>query len=434
MNTRALAASVIHQVIDQQHSMSQALPKALAKIEKAEDKAFVQQVSFGCLRWYPQLQAIANQLLYTPLKAKNHDVLCLLLTGIYQLMYLKTPAYAAVSETVAASKQMKKPWAAKLLNKTLRQFAKNPEQVIDESSHGESTEYAHPVWLVKRIKQAYSDHWSEILSANNVEAPMFLRVNVTKTSRDDYLKLLTDAEIEAEAVSACDSTIRLAKPVAVEKLPDFDRGFVYVQDMSGQLVADLLDLEANAHVLDTCSAPGSKSTHIIECEPSVRLTAVDNQANRLPLIKQNIERLGLPHDHLHMVLADVCHTDQWWQGEKFDRILVDAPCSATGVIRRHPDIKWLRKDEDIDQLVQQQARILDKVWELLKPGGLLVYTTCSILPDENQQQVKRFLNQHKDAKLESFELPIGSAAEPGWQVLPSAGGSDGFYYCKLRKK
>ncbi|MDF1795476.1 MAG: 16S rRNA (cytosine(967)-C(5))-methyltransferase RsmB [Coxiellaceae bacterium] len=434
MNSRAVAAGVIHEVIDQQHSMSQVLPKALAKIEKAEDRAFVQEVSYGCLRWYPQLQAVANQLLYTPLKSKNHDVLCLLLTGIYQLMYLKTPAYAAVSETVAASKQMKKPWAAKLINKTLRQFSNNVEQVINESKNGEITEHAHPVWLVKRVKQAYAEKWTEILRANNTAAPMFLRINKTKTNREEYLKLLSAAEIAAEPIEFCDSAIRLTQPVAVDKLPGFNDGLAYVQDLSGQLVADLLKLEPNVHVLDACSAPGSKSTHIIECQPSVHLTAVDNQANRLPLIKQNIERLGLPHNHLHMVLADVCHTDQWWQGEKFDRILVDAPCSATGVIRRHPDIKWLRQNHDIDQLVQQQARILDKVWELLKPGGLLVYTTCSILPDENQLQVKRFLNQHKDAKLEAFEMPVGFAVEPGWQLLPSEDGGDGFYYAKLRKK
>ncbi|MDF1653950.1 MAG: 16S rRNA (cytosine(967)-C(5))-methyltransferase RsmB [Coxiellaceae bacterium] len=434
MNSRALAAGVIHEVIDQQHSMSQVLPKALAKIEKAEDKAFVQEVSYGCLRWYPQLQAVANQLLYTPLKTKNHDVLCLLLTGIYQLMYLKTPAYAAVSETVAASKQMKKPWAAKLLNKTLRQFAQNTEQVVNESQNGEVTEYAHPVWLVKRIKQAYAGNWTHILRANNAAAPMFLRVNKTKNSRDEYLNLLSSAEIDAEPVEFCDSAIRLIKPVSVEKLPNFAKGSAYVQDLSGQLVANLLSLEPNQWVLDACSAPGSKTTHIIECEPSVQLVAVDNQANRLPLVKQNIERLGLPHDHLHMVLADVCHTDQWWQGEKFDRILVDAPCSATGVIRRHPDIKWLRQNHDIDQLVQLQARILDKVWALLKPGGLLVYTTCSVLPDENQNQIKHFLNQHKDAKVEAFEMPVGSCVEPGWQLLPSEEGGDGFYYAKLRKK
>lgn len=434
MNTRALAANIIHQVINEKNSMSQMLPRALNKLDKPEDKAFVQQVSYGCVRWYPQLLAIANHLLFTPLKPKNYDVLCLLITGIYQLLYLNTPAYAAVSETVAASKQIKKPWAARLLNKTLREFSKNQESVVKASDQGEVTEYAHPVWLVKRIKDAYPEHWIDILVTNNTEAPMTLRVNQQQFDRDKYQQLLSEANIEAQVLSESGSAITLANPVAVERLPQFDQGAVYVQDLTGQLVASLLDLHKDQHVLDTCSAPGSKTTHMLECEPSLHITAVDNQANRLPLIKQNIQRLQLPRDNLHLVLADVCHVDQWWQGEKFDRILVDAPCSATGVIRRHPDIKWLRQDSDIDQLAQLQARILDKVWPLLKSGGVLLYTTCSILPQENSQQVKQFLSSHKDAKLVPIELPIGFAVDNGWQCLPQTDGHDGFFYAKLHKK
>lgn len=434
MNSRALAANVVNEVMNQQRSMSQVLPKTLEKIEKVEDRAFVSQVSYGCLRWYPQLQAIANQLLFTPLKPKNHDVLCLLIIGIYQLLYLNTPAYAAVSETVAASKQIKKPWAARLLNKTLRQFSKDPQAQAKSANQGEITEYAHPIWLVKRLKKAYPDHWATILSTNNTEAPMVLRVNQQRTTVDDYLTQLDAANIEAQALPCSPSAIQLKQAVAVDKLPGFTRGDSYVQDSCGQLVMPLLDLAPNLTVLDACSAPGSKTTHMLEAEPSLHITAVDNQANRLPLIKQNIQRLQLPHENLHMVLADVCHVEQWWQGEKFDRILIDAPCSAIGVIRRHPDIKWLRKDSDIEQLSQLQARILDKVWPLLKSGGVMLYSTCSILPEENTQQVKTFLSRHKDAKLSTIELPIGFAVDHGWQCLPETNGHDGFFYAKLTKK
>jgi 16S rRNA (cytosine967-C5)-methyltransferase len=434
MNQRAIAASVIHTVVMQHRSLSDLLPKVLEKAPDPKTQAFIKELCFGCLRWYSRLSAIANELLHTPMKDKHADVFCLMLTGIYQIAHLSTPDYAAVSETVSAAKALKKPWAKGLLNQTLRAFVDNKDAILAKLSTDEAR-YAHPTWLIDTIKKAWPDNWGAILEANNTQAPLFLRVNRLKASVPDYLTQLDKAGIPAKAVTGCPDAIHVTTACPVTALPGFDKGLVSVQDISGQLATPLLKLKDGMNVLDCCAAPGSKTTHMLEIAPGLSsLSAIDNQPSRLPKIRQNLERLDLPHNNVHLTLADVTHVNQWWSGTQFDHILVDAPCSATGVIRRHPDIKWLREARDINALTQLQALMLAKVWPLLKPGGLMLYSTCSILPAENSEQIQQFCKTHKDATLESLDLPIGHIQNAGWQVLPTIDGADGFFYALLKKK
>ncbi len=441
-NSRAVAAKILTTVTKDQRSLTSALSNGItSQISlSTEDRAFIQELCYGVLRHYHRLCFFADQLLHKPLRSKDDDVKNLLLVGIYQLLYTKTPSYAAVSATVSGADILKKTWAKGLLNKTLRTFIDQTETLNQDSLATESINFSHPTWMIESIKKAWPSQWEAILTANNLRAPMSLRVNPQKTTRDEYLEQLKQQGIEASPITGLAHGIQLTKPLPVNMLPNFNEGFCSVQDASGQKVITLLDCQPKQRVLDACAAPGSKTCHILETTPDLtNLTAIDIDAERLTKIKENIMRLQLNHQNFHLVLADASHTKQWWDGTPFDRILLDAPCSATGVIRRHPDIKVLRQPDDIKSVIQQQQHLLNHLWPLLAKNGKLIYTTCSVLPDENEKQINAFLNAHKNAKIlkPKLEWPPQSTVislPHGLQVLPTENGMDGFYYAVIVKQ
>ncbi|ART82806.1 16S rRNA (cytosine(967)-C(5))-methyltransferase [Oceanisphaera profunda] len=430
MKTRAAAANIIHQVLNQGQSLSSLLPRYQQDVA-AKDRALLQELCFGTLRWYSRLDAITKPLLEKPLKGKYRVVHSLVLVGIYQLLYTRIPPHAALAETVNACKILKAEPFKGMVNGILRNVQRQEAELTTKVDLLPQLRLAHPNWLVKRIQQAYPEQWQEILTANNQHPPMWIRVNQRQHSREDYLAMLAAADISATPDAIADSALCLGRPLDVTLLPGFEQGASSVQDASAQLAAQLLDAQTGELVLDACAAPGGKTAHILERQPDVKeLVAVDLDGERLKRVHQNLDRMGL---QATVIEADAAAPDTWWQGENFDRILLDAPCSATGVIRRHPDIKWLRRAEDIAQLAKLQAQILDALWLKLAPGGTLLYATCSILPDENSEQIIAFLSRTPDAQhiaLHADDTP----ATPGWQLLPALEQGDGFYYAKLTKK
>ncbi|MDH5182955.1 MAG: 16S rRNA (cytosine(967)-C(5))-methyltransferase RsmB, partial [Gammaproteobacteria bacterium] len=304
------------------------------------------------------------------------------------------------------------------------------EDLLQQVAQAHSSHYAHPQWIISALKKSWPQHWSAILEANNVYPPFTLRCNARQVQRDDYLQQLEEVELSATTTAHTEQGITLEQACPVERLPGFDQGRASVQDGAAQLAAQLLDAQAGERVLDACAAPGGKLAHILERQPDCQVIAVDIDAHRVERIEQNLNRLQLS---AKVVTADVAATEQWWDGEAFDRILLDAPCSATGVIRRHPDIKQLRRAEDIAQLADLQAKILDALWATLKSGGQMVYATCSIMAEENHLQMSQFLLRHKDARELPLEVTWGHACEVGRQILPGEDGMDGFYYAILHK-
>lgn len=430
MYPRAIAAQVVHQVIYFQRSLS----VVLKNIHPSDDKTLIKELCFGTLRWFHRLEAIANRLLIKPIKTKDRIIFCLLLIGLYQLIYMHTPHYAAVSETVSASKYINKSWAAALLNKTLRRFINEQQKILNDIDKIQVARFSHPQWLIDKIKQDWPKDWENILLENNQHPPMFLRVNHLKISRDNYLKLLLQHDIAAEIVPDLENAIQLAKPLPVDDIMGFHEGFCSVQDGSSQKIVDLLDLKPGQSVLDACAAPGGKTSHILETESTIKkLIAIDSDPERLNKVKKNIVRLQLDHSHFRLVLADANHTKEWWDGHLFDRILLDAPCSGTGVIRRHPDIKILRQPEDIEKIAQQQLHLLNSLWPLLRPNGKLLYTTCSILLQENEGTVSRFLHKRHNAKIILIPKNWGHHLSHGNQLLPGEKNLDGFYYAVIKK-
>ncbi|MGZ8221152.1 MAG: 16S rRNA (cytosine(967)-C(5))-methyltransferase RsmB, partial [Methylobacter sp.] len=360
---------------------------------------------------------------------KDADVKALALVGLYQLKFMRVKPHAAVSETVLAAR--KKPWAKSLINAVLRTYLLDQEGLEHKADKCQVAALSHPDWLVKQIEQDWPEQALRIFLENNQQPPMVLRVNLSKTSREDYLQLLTGQDIAAEPVSFCPSAIMLDKPVPVDLLPGFAGGLVSVQDTAAQLAAGLLDVQPGHRVLDVCAAPGGKTAHILETQPQLKeLVAVDIDESRMQRVGENLQRLNL---HAKLVVGDAAKTQDWWDGQPFDRILLDAPCSALGVIRRHPDIKLLRRAEDIGQLQALQKSILQAVWPLLAPGGLLLYATCSILKQENEQQVQAFLAEHADAVELSIDADWGVAGVCGRQILTGESAMDGFYYARLVK-
>lgn len=430
-NSRLIAARVIDAVTDG-NSLADCLDPALSSIKDKRDRAFVQALCYGVCRFYTRLDVILSQLLQKPMKAKDSDVHALLLVGLYQLTAMRIPEYAAVTETVNATEHLNKPWARGFANAVLREYLRNKEQIEAKIKDDAEATYAHPSWWITALKKAWPNEWQEILAANNTHPPFALRVNQQHMMREQYLEKLRAENISAQIIPETQNGIILDEPISIENLPGFLAGDVSVQDGAAQLAAELLDLAPNLTILDACAAPGGKLTHILEIQPDSTVTAVEYDADRMLAIKENLTRLKLTETKL--VCHDAGDVQAWWDGHAFDRILLDAPCSASGVIRRHPDIKLLRLPTDIKVLAKQQLHLLTALWPLLKPHGLFVYATCSMFPEENTQVLQAFLAAHPDAKEEKIDADWGIACEVGRQILPGMHNMDGFYYAIVVKK
>ena len=439
------AAFILQKILEEGESLS-TLTKA-PWVHHMEDKSLLLQLCYGTLRHYFELESILHQLMEKPLREKDKILEYLLLVGLYQLRYLNIPFHAAVTETVNGAVALQKPWAKGLVNGILRNYLR--QQITLTPDADETIRWNHPAWLIQEIQTAWPSHWESILSAHQKQGPFTLRVNERKISRAAYMELLSKENKNAHAHPWIQSALTLEVPCAVELLPGFKEGWVSVQDGAAQLAGFLLPLEkdgksqANSpparssqgaspyRVLDACAAPGGKACHLLERYPDLILTALDVSESRQERTKENLTRLGL---NAHLVMGDALNPSAWWDGEIFDAILLDAPCSATGVIRRHPDIPFLRRKEDIPALAATQNLLLEALWPLLKPKGSLLYATCSILPMENDQVVQGFISSHPEALVQPLSLPQGEKTNLGWQCLPGEGDMDGFYYALLQKK
>ncbi|MCW2257255.1 16S rRNA (cytosine967-C5)-methyltransferase [Providencia alcalifaciens] len=420
-NLRSVAAIAIGQVLDNGQSLSTVLPELQRNIND-KDKSLLQEICFGVLRYLPKLEWFINQLMDKPLTGKQRTLHYLIMVGIYQLLYTRIPAHAALAETVNGAVALKRPQLKGLINGVLRSFQRQQEQ-LEERNVNNNSQYLHPTWLLKRLQNAYPDEWRAIVEANNQRPPMWLRANSQHNSASQYQQLLEETEITSQLHPTHPSAICLSEPTSVTKLPGFEQGWSTVQDVSAQGCAELLEPRDNENILDLCAAPGGKTTHILELAPKANVLAVDIDENRLKRVKENLLRL---QQHATVIQGDGTNPEEWAHGQQFDRILLDAPCSATGVIRRHPDIKWLRRDSDINELTELQGQILESMWPYLKIGGTLVYATCSVMPEENSLQIQKFLAKHSDAVLND-----GTTA--GLQILPNTTGGDGFFYARLIK-
>lgn len=410
-------------------SLTRLLPAAQQLVAPAE-QAQLQAWAFGWCRWSHQLSALVDSLLAKPLKTKDLDLYLLMQLGLFQLRHTPTASHAAVDETVKVIKRLKKPWARALVNAVLRNYQRQAVEL--EKSLPESALYSHPDWLLERFKTDWPAAWVAICNANNEQAPMWLRVNRLRVSAAQYSTRLQAIDINstvaglalADARCKAASAVLLDSPVPVSKLPGFDAGDVSVQDAAAQFAADLLlhYCPSGGRLLDACSAPGGKTAHAAESSWFSRIVAIDRDDERLSRVGLTLQRLQLS-DTVDQIHADAASIDEWWDGVAFDAILLDAPCSGTGVIRRHPDIKLLRRASDIEPLVEMQKRLLEALWKTLADGGVMLYATCSVLKDENEHQLNDFLQTHANARL--LDTPI--------QIFPGDSAMDGFFYAAIKK-
>lgn len=419
---RAAAASVIDAVL-RGRSLKAELAAALPKIGDARDRALLEAICFAALRQRARYDAALRAWMPKPPGAKDGELRALLLAGFAQLDELRLPAHAALSATVEATRALGRSHQAGLVNALLRRAQREGVPAADVSA-------AWPAWLRKAIEADWPQQAEAIFAASAQPAPLWLRANRCRNARDDYARRLAEAGIAFSIDEALPDAIRVDEPLAVADLPGFAEGDASVQDASAQLVADALSPANGARVLDACAAPGGKTAHLLERDPSLRILALDVDARRLKRVADTLRRVGV---QARLQAADAADTAAWWNGEAFDAILLDAPCSATGVVRRQPDVLLHRRPDDIGALAALQARLLDALWPTLKPGGALLYATCSILKDENQRQVEAFLARTADARAEPLDERFGHASGPGRQRLPGEGGRDGFFYARLRK-
>lgn len=427
--SQQIAANAVNQVLSGRN-LTLALPAALASFPNAtpQQRGAAADLSYATLRFYGEVNAYLTLLLEKPLT--DDRIQALLLVAIYQLLHDKAEAFTVVNQAVHAVSQLRKPapksWAKGLVNAILRNFLRKKDALSAQLTNSEVAVYSYPQWWVNKIRAQYPVHWQAMLAAGNQHPPMTLRVNVNKISINDYLQLLVTQDMEATAIGG--QAVVLNKPLPVEKIPGFSEGMVSVQDYGAQLAAQLLDAESGMRVLDACCAPGGKTGHILELS-DVELTAMDSDAERLQRVQENLNRLEL---RANLLAADAAGTD-WYDGRPFDRILADVPCTASGIVRRHVDIKWLRREADVASFTAQQAKILPNLWQLLAKGGKLLYVTCSVFHEENQKQVDKFLSQHPDAR--QLPLSLGSCknlTQQDGQLIPSTA-HDGFFYALLQK-
>ncbi len=423
MNEYVKAARIVRSVLlDARH---------LDDLIDADTSPLAQQICYGVCRNYYFLTAVLDELLDKPLANKHQDLNALLLAAIYSVDHLKRPAHASVNAAVNAAAGLKKSWAKGLINGVLRRYLRERETLANKfTNDNHEVQFNHPEWLIDELKAAWPDHWQSIVSANQQQAPMTLRINRRLHARDEYIAQLVSADLIAVAGALSDDAVILNSAVAVTRLPGFAKGSVSVQDEAAQLAAGLLNLETGQRVLDACAAPGGKTCHILELA-DVDLLAVDRDRKRIGRIEENLKRLSFNAEIRALALEDLN------EAAEFDRILLDAPCSATGIIRRHPDIKLLRLKSDIAKLAVIQRALLQKAFDLLKPGGELVYATCSVLPTENELLVSAFLESNARASSLPIRLSATSDAiistRNGVQLLPTQADHDGFYYARIGK-
>ncbi len=434
---RLAAALAIADILKIGCNLHEALHQHTQQITDSRDKALVHELTYGVLRLLPKLQRYAANLISYKLKPKDLDVECLLLIGIYQLDSLRVPDHAAVNQTVAAARQLGKPWASGFVNAILRNFQRRQTQLHTLESQAAVT-HCFPEWLAKRIYNDWPEMAPQIMQASDCHPPMWLRVNLGRISRADYIKQLVAVGLTARPYPNIPAALILDQTISMDTLPGFNEGLVSIQDGAAQLAALLLEAKPKANILDACAAPGGKTGHLLECYPESSVTAVEKNTERLKLLCQNLARLNLK---ARTILADITSNTikqdrdeiSNWTDRQYDYILLDAPCSATGVIRRHPDIKWLRRSTDIAHLVATQNHLLDCLYAQLRPGGCMLYITCSILAQENHEVVLKFLQRTPDAKEWPLDVTWGHACSVGRQILPGEQKMDGFYFARLVK-
>ena len=428
-NVRALAAQALARIV-RGESLRTVFAAAAPRLADARDRALLSNLLHEGARWWLRYDAALDRLLERPLRERELDVHALGVLGIIQLDVLRLPEYAAVAATVEAARSLRKPKFAGLINALLRRWLREREAMNAELDTDPVARTAHPRWLLDVLAGDWPNEIDAIVAADNAQAPLWLRVNRRRARREELLERFAAAGIEASAAASPDCAIVLAQSTDVTRLPGYAEGAFSVQDGAAQFAAALLDPRAGQRVLDACAAPGGKSAHILE-HADVQLTALDSDRHRLTRIEENLARLGLK---AAIRAGDAAVPAAWWDGTPFDRILIDAPCSATGIVRRQPDIKLHRRADDIARLVDEQARILDALWPLLGLRGRLVYATCSVLAEENADQIARFLERHADARsLDAAPPEWRNCGEGGAQNLPGEHGMDGFYYAVLEK-
>ncbi|SFU55704.1 16S rRNA (cytosine967-C5)-methyltransferase [Nitrosomonas eutropha] len=389
----------------------------------SQQRGAIQDIAYGTLRHYGQIDAILHKLLNKPVQDKSLHYL--LTIALYQLCYSKAPVHAIVDHAVSSSRKItRNPAASGLINAVLRNFMRQRTSLLDQIKVNEVARYSYPQWWIDKLRQQYPQDYEAILLAGNEHPAMILRVNSLRTSVNHYQAMLDAQGIGSEWLG--DNALQLIRPVAVEKLPKFSEGLVTIQDAGAQFAAPLLDVKAGMRVLDACAAPGGKSTHLAELTENIKLTVLDKYEDRLTRLTENFSRLQITNYQL--ICGDAMHPSQWWDGQLYDRILADVPCSASGVVNRHPDIKWLRRPGDIGNFAQVQTAILNELWLLLQRGGKLLYATCSVFSEENNLVAEKFLSIHQDAS----RLPCSHEEINDGQLLPGPH-HDGFFYALFQK-
>lgn len=416
------AARIVNKVVHGGRNLTQALSETLRKQSTltAQERGALQDLCYGTLRYYSRLSFILDSLLERPVK--DLSLRYLLLVAIYQLQHTKAGQHVIVDQAVQAAKSTN-PSASGLVNAVLRNFLRRQPALLEAADHKEESRYAYPQWWIDALKAQYGAGAAAILEAGNRHPPMTLRVNARHTNATEYQTLLAAQDIAARIIGPV--ALILERPVAVERLPKFNEGWVSVQDAGAQLAAQLLDVKDGMRVLDACAAPGGKTTHLLELA-EIELVALDKEEERLRRVRENLQRM---HLNAQVVCGNAATPQDWWDGRLFQRILADVPCSASGVVCRHPDIKWLRRPDDIKSFAEQQIQILESMWPLLARDGKLLYATCSIFARENHQVIAVFLAQHDDA----VRIELSAPGMTDGQLLPNED-HDGFFYALLHKQ
>lgn len=429
-DTRALAAQALADIALRGMSLREAMEQKAPRLRDPRDRALLMALLSDGARWWLRFDAALDRLLDTPLRHKEPEVHALLVLGLVQLEILQLQDYAAVAATVEATRALGRPRLAGLANAILRRWQRERVELLAALDAKPQTRYALPPWLVKTITTDWPDQQEAILADSNREPPLMLRANRRRITRDALIEQLHAAGYQADAHSWLADGIVLPHSSDVTRMPGFAEGWFAVQDGAAQVAADVADIRNGQRVLDACAAPGGKACHLLE-RAEIALTALECDATRTTRIHQNLDRLGLQAD---IRVGDAGDPSGWWDGKLFDRVLIDAPCSATGVLRRRPDVRLHRRASDIEALVAQQQRILTALWPLLAPGGRLVYITCSLLRAENEAVVDRFFAGRDDAKAVPLQLPAGQTAATGWQILPGDDNLDGMYYAVFERR